>query len=115
MKLKKNLQEILADLKINDHFKENIVTWKTLEAKEAQTVSLPDNLHSALTEALKSKGIENLYTHQKTAYEEIMAGNSVVAVRLLLLGKHFVITFQFYKAFCQTRVQGRYICFQQKL
>lgn len=87
MKLKKNLQEILADLKIHDHFKENIVTWKTLEAKEAQTVSLPDNLHSALTKALKSKGIENLYTHQKTAYEEIMAGNSVVAVTPTASGK----------------------------
>ncbi|MEH7010407.1 DEAD/DEAH box helicase [Neobacillus niacini] len=87
MKLKKNLQEILADLKINDSFKENIVTWKTLEAKEAQTVSLPDNLHMALRESLKSKGIEKLYTHQKTAYENIMAGNSIVAVTPTASGK----------------------------
>ena len=87
MKLKKNLQEILADLKINDHFKENIVTWKTLEAKEAQTVSLPNNLHIALKDALTSKGIEKLYTHQKTAYEKIMAGNSVVAVTPTASGK----------------------------
>src|SRR4051812_32710819 len=87
MKLKKNLQEILSDLKINDHFKENIVTWKTLEAKEAQTVSLPDNLHITLKEALTSKGIEKLYTHQKTAYESIMAGNSIVAVTPTASGK----------------------------
>ncbi|MFB3166184.1 DEAD/DEAH box helicase [Neobacillus sp. 179-C4.2 HS] len=87
MKLKKNLQEILADLKINDSFKENIVTWKTLEAKEAQTVSLPDNLHTALKESLNSRGIEKLYTHQKTAYENIMAGNSVVAVTPTASGK----------------------------
>jgi DEAD/DEAH box helicase domain-containing protein len=87
MKLKKNLQEILADLKINDSFKENIVTWKTLEAKEAQTVSLPDNLHTALRDSLASKGIEKLYTHQKTAYENILAGNSVVAVTPTASGK----------------------------
>lgn len=87
MKLKKNLQEILADLKINDSFKENIVTWKTLEAKEAQTVSLPDNLHTALRDSLNSKGIEKLYTHQKTAYENIMHGNSVVAVTPTASGK----------------------------
>lgn len=87
MKLKKTLQEILADLKINDSFKENIVTWKTLEAKEAQTVSLPDNLHTALRDSLNSKGIEKLYTHQKTAYENIMAGNSVVAVTPTASGK----------------------------
>ncbi|MDQ1001766.1 DEAD/DEAH box helicase domain-containing protein [Neobacillus niacini] len=87
MKLKKNLQDILADLKINDSFKENIVTWKTLEAKEAQTVSLPDNLHTALRDSLNSKGIEKLYTHQKTAYENIMAGKSVVAVTPTASGK----------------------------
>lgn len=87
MKLKKNLQEVLANLKINDNFKDNIVTWKTLEAKEAQTVSLPENLHSALRDSLKSKGIERLYTHQKTAYENIMAGNSVVAVTPTASGK----------------------------
>jgi DEAD/DEAH box helicase domain-containing protein len=87
MKLKKNLQEILTDLKINEKFKENIVTWKTLEAKEAHTVSLPDNLHMALREALTSKGIEKLYTHQRTAYEKIMTGNSVVAVTPTASGK----------------------------
>ncbi|MEH6994635.1 DEAD/DEAH box helicase [Neobacillus drentensis] len=87
MKLKKNLQEILVDLKINDSFKENIVTWKTLESKDAQTVSLPEDLHPALRDSLKSKGIDKLYTHQKTAYENIMAGNSVVAVTPTASGK----------------------------
>jgi DEAD/DEAH box helicase domain-containing protein len=87
MKLKKNLQEILVDLKINEKFKENIVTWKTLEAKEAQTVPLPDTLNSELRNALTSKGIEKLYTHQKTAYEKIMDGNSVVAVTPTASGK----------------------------
>jgi DEAD/DEAH box helicase domain-containing protein len=87
MKLKKNLQEILVDLKINENFKENIVTWKTLEAKEAQTVPLPDTLNTELRNALKSKGIEKLYTHQKTAYEKIMDGNSVVAVTPTASGK----------------------------
>jgi DEAD/DEAH box helicase domain-containing protein len=87
MKLKKNLQEILVDLKINDSFRENIVTWKTLESKDAQTVSLPEQLHTALRDSLTSRGIEKLYTHQKTAYENIMAGNSVVAVTPTASGK----------------------------
>lgn len=87
MKLKKNLKEILIDLKINDHFKENIVTWKTIEAKQAQTVSIPINLHPALRDALGSKGIEKVYTHQKTAYENIMDGNSIVAVTPTASGK----------------------------
>jgi DEAD/DEAH box helicase domain-containing protein len=87
IKLKKNLQEILVDLKINEKFKENIVTWKTLEEKEAQTVPLPYTLNTELRNALTSKGIEKLYTHQKTAYEKIMDGNSVVAVTPTASGK----------------------------
>ena len=37
MKLRKSLQEILSDLKIDNQFKENIVKWHTLEEKPAQT------------------------------------------------------------------------------
>ncbi|HEY2420406.1 MAG TPA: DEAD/DEAH box helicase [Neobacillus sp.] len=87
MKLKKNLQDILADIKINDQFKENIVTWRTIEEKQAQTVSLPEELHLVLKESLQSRGIHELYTHQKSAYEKIMAGNSIVAVTPTASGK----------------------------
>ncbi|NHC39143.1 DEAD/DEAH box helicase [Bacillus sp. MM2020_1] len=87
MKLKKNLQEILSDLKINDQFKGNIVTWHTIEEKPAQTVPLPMNLHQVLRSALESRGIEQLYTHQKSAYEKIMDGKSIVAVTPTASGK----------------------------
>ncbi|MEH7129619.1 DEAD/DEAH box helicase [Neobacillus drentensis] len=87
MKLKKNLQEVLSDLKINDQFKENIVTWHTIEEKPAQTVPLPMNLHQVLRSALESRGIEQLYTHQKSAYEKIMDGKSIVAVTPTASGK----------------------------
>jgi DEAD/DEAH box helicase domain-containing protein len=87
MKFKKNLQEVLADLKINEDFKENIVTWKTIDEKEAQTVSLPEDLHREIRAALKSKGIERLYTHQRSSYEKIMTGDSIVAVTPTASGK----------------------------
>ncbi|MEY2192231.1 DEAD/DEAH box helicase [Neobacillus sp. BF23-41] len=87
MKLRKSLQEILSDLKINDQFKENIVTWHTIEEKPAQTVPMPRDLHPILKSALKSKGIEQLYTHQKSAYEKIIEGKSIVAVTPTASGK----------------------------
>ncbi|MCM3566832.1 DEAD/DEAH box helicase [Neobacillus mesonae] len=87
MKLKKSLSEILTDLKINDDFKENIVTWHTIPEKQAQTVPLPEDLHPALVQALHSKGIDKLYTHQKSAYEEVSAGGSFVAVTPTASGK----------------------------
>jgi len=87
MKLRKSLQEILSDLKIDNQFKENIVTWHTLEERPAQTVPLPSNLHQVLKTALKSRGIEQLYTHQKSAYEKIIEGKSIVAVTPTASGK----------------------------
>ncbi|MED3563620.1 DEAD/DEAH box helicase [Bacillus xiapuensis] len=87
MKLKKNLQEIISELKTNERFKENIVTWRTIEEKPAQTAALPDTLHPVLRQALKSKGIQELYTHQSTAYETIMDGRSIVAVTPTASGK----------------------------
>jgi DEAD/DEAH box helicase domain-containing protein len=87
MKLKKNLQEILTELKLNSEFKDQIVTWRTLQAKPAQTSELPEDLHLALRESLAGKGIRELYTHQKSAYEKIMSGNSIVAVTPTASGK----------------------------
>lgn len=87
MKLKKSLQDILVELKLNSQFQENIVDWHTIPEKKAQTVSLPKDLHPVLIEALKSKGIEMLYTHQKSAYEKIVSGKSIVAVTPTASGK----------------------------
>ena len=87
MKLRKSLQEILKDLRINDEFKENIVTWQTIEEKPAQTVPFPENLHPVLRKSLQSKGIEQLYSHQKSAYEKITDGKSIVTVTPTASGK----------------------------
>ncbi|GHH98227.1 DEAD/DEAH box helicase [Neobacillus kokaensis] len=87
MKFKKNLAEILEDLKINEDFKKNIVTWHTIPDKQAQTVQLPDGLHPSLIDALRSKGINQLYTHQKSAYEKVSSGSSIVAVTPTASGK----------------------------
>lgn len=87
MKIKKSLQEILSDLKFNHEFNDNIVTWQTIESKPAQTVPLPDDLHPVLQHSLQTRGIERLYTHQKSAYESIMNSKSIVAVTPTASGK----------------------------
>ncbi|MDQ1145301.1 DEAD/DEAH box helicase domain-containing protein [Bacillus sp. SORGH_AS 510] len=84
---KKNLQEMLVELKLKEDFKENIVTWHTIPEKQAQSVPLPDELHPVLIQSLKTKGIEQLYTHQKSAYEKTMTGSSIVAVTPTASGK----------------------------
>jgi DEAD/DEAH box helicase domain-containing protein len=87
MKLRKNLQEILDQLKVNKQFNENVVCWRTLDEKPAISMPLPEQLHPTLKEALKRRGVEKMYTHQFTAYESVMNGESVVAVTPTASGK----------------------------
>lgn len=87
MKVRKSLQEIMDELKLMDHFKENIVHWRTIEEKEAKTDDLPSDIHPALNKALQNRGITTLYTHQKSAYETALQGQSLVAVTPTASGK----------------------------
>jgi DEAD/DEAH box helicase domain-containing protein len=87
MKVRKDLYEIMKNLKKDSVFKENIVHWQTIEEREARTAELPLDIHPALKEALQKRGITRLYTHQKTAYEQAIKGKSVVAVTPTASGK----------------------------
>src|SRR5690606_40018881 len=48
--------------------------------REAKTVSLPDDIDGRLAGVLEKRGISSLYTHQRTAYEKVRSGKSIVAV-----------------------------------
>ncbi|MCA1039854.1 DEAD/DEAH box helicase [Bacillus infantis] len=87
MKLRKNLQEILKDLKMTEEFKDNIVHWHTIEEKEAKTEELPEDIHPSLRNALERRGISRLYTHQRSAYAAASEGKSLVAVTPTASGK----------------------------
>lgn len=87
MKVRKNLQEIIKDLKTKDEYKERISFWHTIEAKEAVTVPLPDDLIPNLKDALQKRGVTRLYTHQHSSYQAIREGKSIVAVTPTASGK----------------------------
>lgn len=87
MKVRKSLQEFLKQLKLDESFKENIVHWHTIEEKEAETVELPLNIHPKLADALQKRGINQLYTHQRSAYEAVRANQNIVAVTPTASGK----------------------------
>jgi DEAD/DEAH box helicase domain-containing protein len=87
MNVRKSLQNILEELKLKEELKENIVHWQTLEEKPARTVNLPEELHPKLVEALHKRGIEQLYTHQRTAFDLVSNDKSIVAVTPTASGK----------------------------
>ncbi|MGV2938487.1 DEAD/DEAH box helicase [Mesobacillus sp. LC4] len=87
MKVRKNMQEILQDLKVSESVKKNIVHWHTIEEREARTDEMPEELSGILKGALERRGISRLYTHQKSSYDQIMQGRSIVAVTPTASGK----------------------------
>lgn len=87
MRVRKSLQEILTELKVGESVKRNIVHWHTIEEKEARTEAMPDDLSEILKNALERRGISRLYTHQKSSYQQIMGGQSIVAVTPTASGK----------------------------
>ncbi len=87
LKVRKNLQDFISLLNEKQEFKNNIEHWHTIEAKDAKTVPFPVSLKSELIRALEQRGINQLYTHQGSAYEAVMNKKSIVAVTPTASGK----------------------------
>lgn len=87
MKTKDALQEVLRKLQTDSSFSENIMHTRTIEEKKAVFATFPDVLHPSILKALKSQGIEQLYSHQKLAFEKAYNGESFTAVTPTASGK----------------------------
>jgi DEAD/DEAH box helicase domain-containing protein len=65
----------------------NVAAWRTQPARAAQFALFPDDLHPALIESLRARGITALYSHQAMAWQETRAGKHVVVVTGTASGK----------------------------
>ncbi|MGB7874835.1 MAG: DEAD/DEAH box helicase, partial [Anaerolineales bacterium] len=66
---------------------DNIVTWRTLPQRPAQTRPFPDDLAVPLREALSSQGITSLYSHQSEAWTHVHGGKNIVLATGTASGK----------------------------
>ncbi|KMM38232.1 DEAD/DEAH box helicase [Guptibacillus hwajinpoensis] len=87
MERKKKLPQLLDMFQQEEKYRSNIVTWKTIEPKDAKTAPFPEDVSPVLREALLNRGINELYTHQASAYKEATDGHSFVAVTPTASGK----------------------------
>lgn len=56
----------------------NFFAWKTTPPRLAQTHPFPNDLPAPLREALSSRGIEQLYSHQLSAWTQSRAGKNTI-------------------------------------
>ncbi len=82
-----SVAQAIEDFRADPRFAPNIVEWRTLPAVPARTVNFPAELNPALTEALRSRGIASLYTHQAAAFESVANGKHTAVVTGTASGK----------------------------
>jgi len=80
---KKTLSQLVGELRSN----ENVIHWHEVEPQAARTMTIPDSVDPRIRNALARRGIAELYTHQRTAYEAVRRGEHVVAVTPTASGK----------------------------
>ncbi|NIK67955.1 DEAD/DEAH box helicase [Paenibacillus sp. BK720] len=83
MRRRKQLTELIQDLRSS----ENVINWHEVEPIEAKSKPMPESVDPRIKGALTKRGIEQLYSHQHTAYETIRRGENVVAVTPTASGK----------------------------
>lgn len=65
----------------------NLQYVQRIPPKEAETADFPSDLPSEIVGALRSRGIERLYSHQALCWEHIQSGENVVVVTPTASGK----------------------------
>jgi len=82
-----NVAQVLDRLKRDPDFVNNLTEWRTEPARPARYAGFPDALNPKLIEALRRRGIHDLYTHQREAIDATLAGKDVCIVTPTASGK----------------------------
>ena len=82
-----SLSTLLSAWQTDPSIASNIAAWRTFPLRPAQFAPFPADLHPALADALRSRGIHALYTHQATAWQQAQAGQHLVVVTGTASGK----------------------------
>jgi DEAD/DEAH box helicase domain-containing protein len=73
-----NIQSLLDFWKRDEQTAPNFFAWKTTPPRPAQTHPFPNDLPAALREALSARGINQLYSHQLSAWTQSRGGKNII-------------------------------------
>ena len=82
-----NIDQVIDVLKNSPDFRGQVTHWEKIPPREAEYAPYPAEINPRLVEALKARGIQQLYTHQAEAVEAVLQGKHVVVVTPTASGK----------------------------
>ncbi|HSF14494.1 MAG TPA: DEAD/DEAH box helicase [Vicinamibacteria bacterium] len=81
------LQKVIAELEGERSRPQSITAVRHFPPLPADLADFPPELMTAIADALKRRGIDRLYAHQKECFERVRAGENVVVVTPTASGK----------------------------
>ncbi len=84
--------EILASLRSNRQFMQQVVAWERFPARSAAYAPFPEALNTLLQSALRQRGVAQLFTHQVDAITAVNQGADVVIATATASGKSLCYT-----------------------
>ena len=82
-----NLAQLLEQLKADERFLRHVTRWEVIQPRAARTVPFPEVLDPRLGEALRRRGVTELYSHQGDAVALAAGGRSFVVPTPTASGK----------------------------
>jgi len=81
------LEEVIQSLRADRRFMSAVDHWEVIPAREGRYEDFPAEIDDRILAAVRSKGIERLFSHQAQAYSEVRRGNNIVVVTPTASGK----------------------------
>lgn len=86
---KRTVSELLNEWRFDEELQQNIVSTHTVDALPAHYADFPDALHPSIKKALEARGIKQLYTHQRQAFDFAQQGKHFTAITPTASGKSY--------------------------
>ncbi|SEI63974.1 DEAD/DEAH box helicase domain-containing protein [Bhargavaea ginsengi] len=83
----KTISELVGEWLSDPEMRDSIRHHRVIEGKDARYAPFPERLHPSIRTALESRGIGQLYTHQREAFDLAVSGKSFTAVTPTASGK----------------------------
>jgi DEAD/DEAH box helicase domain-containing protein len=82
-----HIDEVVGQMLNDPAVAANVAAYREIPAREAQYADFPSVIHPRLRDALLTRGIHRLYTHQAQAVDAVLRGENVVVVTPTASGK----------------------------
>lgn len=82
-----NIEQFMEYIKLDEALMRNVTEWRVMPERLPVYADFPADADPSLIQALKTKGIDKLYSHQFEAWQRVKEGKNVVVVTPTASGK----------------------------